>query len=146
MEALGQRSGVRDAVRAVGRHHARRALKKGALFLVKGLLAVLGPAGALVLGVLILALLAAPLLQGLAAGGDRDLDGQVTAGDRAWQERYEQASLSSAPDGPEASFRVPWGVLAAVDAVEGVERGTMECRAEESARALAPRFTYAGSE
>ncbi|MDI6825159.1 MAG: lytic transglycosylase domain-containing protein [Bacillota bacterium] len=143
---MGQRSGARGAVRAVGRHYARRALKKGALFLLKGLVAVLGPAGALVLGVMILALLAVPLLQGLAAGGDRNLDGEVTAEDRLWQERYERASLSSAPDGPEASFRVPWGVLAAVDVVVGAERGAMECRAEDSAHALAPRFSYVQSE
>lgn len=136
-----ERSGARDLARWFVRRQARRAL----LLAAKSLLGVLGVWGVAALAVVAVLLFGLSLAMGALGSGDHDLNGQLDASDQALLERYRRASESTAPDGVEAHFRVPWELLRAVDAALSAA-GEDACRAEESARALAPRFGYRESE
>jgi len=132
-----ERSGAGELARYFVRRQARRAVLLGA----KSLLAVLGIWGVVAVAVVVALLFGLSLAMGALSSGDQDLNGQLDASDQVLLERYRRASESTAPEGVEAHFRVPWELLRAVDAALSAA-GEDACRAEESARALVPRFEY----
>lgn len=133
--------GAREAAGSAARIVLQRALKRAALSVLKALLALFGGWGLAAVAVLVLLVFGLSLAMGALGAGDQNLDGNLDASDRAVSERYRRASESTAPDGVEAYFRVPWELLRGIDAAMAAG-GSEGCRAEEAARALAPRFEY----
>lgn len=103
----------------------------------------------------VLVLVVALGIYGVAAGGDFDADNQVSASDQKARAVWERAAAKysppvQSPGGEEEALALSWADLGALEtcarAADLKESGTPASRAEESARALAPRFQYRDSE
>lgn len=93
-------------------------------------------------------------IYGVAAGGDFDADNQVGPEDQKVRAVWDAAAAKysppvQSPTGEEEALALSWADLGALEicarAANIKQGGTLASRAEESARALAPRFEYRDS-